>query len=409
MSALRLGTIVFAHDHLFYQAADGALFARGGQFSAASWAGYLQHCAQLRVVARSIALSPLEDRSRLSPSTHDGVSFVAVPSLAGLGKRLRCAAEARRILQDALRSADFLIARLPSQTGLLAIEMAQRLGKPWAVECVGCAWDAHTHHTALRAKLYAPIARQQMRAAVLNAPLVNYVTQHFLQQRYPTRGIAVACSDVEIEIGAVDEVLDARKQRIQSLTEPRPLRFGLMGSFGHRNKGIDVALQALHVAQRQLPAFELHVLGPGDPSAAMQLASRLGLGDAFKPCAALPRGAAVQAWLDEIDVYLQPSRYEAMPRALIEAMARACPALASDTGGITELLPAGCLHPPGDQQTLAQQLIAAAEPNWQQQHAGRNLEVAQRFASAVLAEKRQSFWRAVHDLASRPVAAARTP
>lgn len=409
MSDSRLGTIVFAHDHLFYQAADGALFARGGQFSAASWAGYLQHCAQLRVVARCAALSPLEDRSRLSPSTHDGVSFVPVPSLAGLGKRLRHAAEARRILQDALQSADFLIARLPSQTGLLAIEMAERLGKPWAVECVGCAGDAHTHHTALRAKLYAPLARQRMRVAVAKAPLVNYVTQEFLQQRYPTRGIAVACSDVEIEIGAIDELLSARDQRIQSLTEPRPLRFGLMGSFAHRHKGIDIALQALHAVQTQLPPFELYVLGPGDQSAAMQLATHLGLGDAFKPCAALPRGAPVRAWLDEIDVYLQPSRYEAMPRALIEAMARACPALASNTGGIGELLPAACLHAPGDHQTLAQQLIAAVEPSWQREHARRNLETAQRFDSAALADKRHSFWQAVHDLASRPVAAARTP
>jgi glycosyltransferase involved in cell wall biosynthesis len=413
MSTSRLGSIVFAHDHLFYQAADGAWFARGGQYSAASWSRYLAHAEQLIVAARHAPLAPIEDRTQLSPSGCAGVSFVPVPSLAGVGKRFSQGRAARDTLLAALQKADLLIARLPSQTGLLAIALAQRLGKPWAVECVGCAWDAHVNHASLRAKLYAPIARQQMRVAIAQAPVVSYVTERFLQQRYATSGVSIACSDVEIELAAPAEVLDARRSRIQSLGDGRPVRFGLMGSFAHQHKGIDIALQALHAAQRQLPSFELHVLGPGDPSAMMRLASRLGLGDGFKPCAPLPKGPAVQSWFDEVDVYLQPSRYEALPRALIEAMARACPALASDTGGIDELLPAAQLHAPGDHQRLAAQLIEASDPNWQLQQASDSVATALRFDTRVLAEKRARFWFAVQDLvqgAPQPkVAAAAVP
>jgi glycosyltransferase involved in cell wall biosynthesis len=409
MNTPRVSKLVFAHDHLFYQAAEGAWFSRGGQYSAATWNHYLEHCDRLTVAARHARLEPFEDRSQLSLSTHANVSFVPVPSLAGVGKLLSQRGAARQALAAALHDADLLIARLPSQTGLLAIEVARDQRKPWAVECVGCAWDAHVHHTAALAKLYAPLARMQMRRAIEQAPVVSYVTEQFLQQRYPTRGVAIACSDVEIAIGNVTDIRVARLQRIASQGGERPLRFGLIGSFIHTHKGVDVALRALCAAQTRLPPFELYVLGPGDPSAMMQLASQMGLGDAFKPCAPVPRGAAVQHWLDDIDVYLQPSRYEAMPRALIEAMARGCPALASDSGGIAELLPAACLHPPGDAERLAQQLIGAANPAWQQVQAQHNIEYAQRFDRDALSQKRVAFWQAVTALTSATVAAARAP
>jgi len=47
--------------------------------------------------------------------------------------------------------------------------------------------------------------------------------------------------------------------------------------------------------------------------------------------------------LDTIDVYIQPSLTEGLPRALVEAMSRGCLCLGSDVGGIPELLDKNCL------------------------------------------------------------------
>ena len=49
------------------------------------------------------------------------------------------------------------------------------------------------------------------------------------------------------------------------------------------------------------------------------------------------------AWLDSLDVYIQPSLQEGLPRALIEAMSRGLPCYGTRTGGIPELLPAECV------------------------------------------------------------------
>lgn len=394
----RMGTVVFAHDHLFHQDGTGALFSRGGQFSAALWGRYLEHCSRLAVVARSAPLSPLENPSQLTASSRDGVSFVPVPSLAGLGKRLRNRGVARDTVLDVLRGADLLIARLPSQTGLLAIEAAEHLGKPWAVECVGCTWDAHRNHDSMRAKLYAPHAWWGMRSAIARAPAVRYVSERFLQRRYPTRGVSMACSDVEIE-DYRPAVLQQRLDRIAGASESRaPVRFGLMAPLQQGYKGIDVALAALSRARPQLPAFELHLLGQGDPLPWQRRAERLGIGAQLVIDGVLPAGAAVRQWLDALDIYLQPSRQEGLPRAVIEAMSRGCPVLASTAGGLPELLPASGLHPVGDFRVLAEQVCEAVDARWQQREARQNHEAAGRFAPAGLAATRAQWYQRLLEL-----------
>jgi glycosyltransferase involved in cell wall biosynthesis len=65
---------------------------------------------------------------------------------------------------------------------------------------------------------------------------------------------------------------------------------------------------------------------------------------------------AVAERLDEADVFVLPSRSEAFPNAVLEAMAAGLPIVASGVGGIRELLDhgqTGLLVPPGDARALA--------------------------------------------------------
>ncbi|MFR9276345.1 glycosyltransferase [Finegoldia magna] len=45
----------------------------------------------------------------------------------------------------------------------------------------------------------------------------------------------------------------------------------------------------------------------------------------------------VQEWMDKVDIYIQPSLQEGLPRSVIEAMSRGCLVLGARTG-IPELL-----------------------------------------------------------------------
>jgi glycosyltransferase involved in cell wall biosynthesis len=152
----------------------------------------------------------------------------------------------------------------------------------------------------------------------------------------------------------------------------------------------------------QLPPFEFRVLGPGAARPWQREAARRGLDDRVRFCGILPSGPPVLAWLDEIDLYLQPSFQEGLPRALIEAMSRGCPALGSTAGGIPELLQASCLHHPGTAAELGRLILrAASAPDWQAVQAERNFTVAKRYTSDTLGPRRLAFWRGFADYAGR--------
>src|SRR5699024_2881699 len=89
---------------------------------------------------------------------------------------------------------DAVISRLPSELGYEAIEVCKELNLPYAVEIVGCTYDTIINYKFkpwynyrnLIVKLYAPIAYKKMQSYVKSAKYAIYVTENFLQNRYPT-------------------------------------------------------------------------------------------------------------------------------------------------------------------------------------------------------------------------------
>ncbi|MDD3519038.1 MAG: glycosyltransferase, partial [Chromatiales bacterium] len=303
--------LVFAHDHRFVR--DGDRYLSAGQFNANTWQRYLDICDELVVVAREGKIQSGMQTGDYNVASRPAVSFRFVPDLAGAGAFLLHRQAARRIMHAEVANADGVIARLPSETGLLAIEVARQQHKPWAVEVVGCAWDALWNYGNLQGKLYAPVMSRRMRQAVARAPFATYVTQSFLQHRYPCEaGIVSACSDVDLAPPRTD-VLTARLARACE-TDRKAVVFGLIGTLKGRYKGIQTAIAALAQIRSWHPDCRLRILGSGDPEPWRRLAQGFGIADAVTFDGVLPSGEPVLDWLDEIDVYLQPSLQEGLPR-----------------------------------------------------------------------------------------------
>ena len=382
--------LLYCDDLSFMVGSDGNVYVEG-QFPYLVWRRYLKTFQTITVVGREVPLPADTEAGRLNRSSGPGVSFVPVPNLSGPIRLVRQYRTAADRLRQAMADRDAVIVRLPSQTGLLAASVAQTLGKPWAAEVVGCPWDQFWYHGTWQAKAFAPVQWARMRHAVAASRYTLYVTRAFLQRRYPTLGTTTEVSNVEIpEPDAA--VLDARLRRIG--TPRKRTVLGLIGSIKHKYKGIGTAIEALARVRDRLPEFELRVLGQGDPARWQAVAHRHGLADRIRFCGVRPSGQPVLDWLDEIDLYLQPSFQEGLPRTLIEAMSRACPAVASTAGGIPELLPSACLHRPGDAARLGTLLLDAAHNNaWQACQAQRNFDEAKQYVRTILDARRTDFWR----------------
>jgi glycosyltransferase involved in cell wall biosynthesis len=108
--------------------------------------------------------------------------------------------------------------------------------------------------------------------------------------------------------------------------------------------------------------LKLAIIGSGPVEASLKQRCReLGLAG---QCHFEPTTSRVADWLHGIDIFVLPSRSEALSNSLMEAMACGCCAIASNTGGTPELIQEGInglLFRPGDAADLAGRLASAIE------------------------------------------------
>lgn len=381
---------------------DEPLAARPGPLQLAAgrdplrWHALLAVFNEVTVLGRASGEPPCP----APPEPERWLPALALPNLSSLRGQGRRRAVRRAVCAE-LERADAVVARLPSELGLVAIAEARRAGRPWAVELAGDPARSLRHHGSLAGRLYAPVMAARTRRAVAAAPFALYVTNSYLQARYPNRsGRTCACSDVALP-PPEREALAHRLRRVRNRREA-PLHLGVIASLrAWRHKGLDTTLDALTRARDRLPPVRLHLLGDGDPAPWQAALARRGLTGLVRLASPRPPGAEVRAWLDGIDLYLQPSRSEGLPRALLEAMSRGCPALASRCGGIPELLEPAALVPPGDAPALAEALVAAAHNRrWQTEQARRNWCTAAGYSAAELAPVRERFWAGLAEAAA---------
>jgi glycosyltransferase involved in cell wall biosynthesis len=336
--------LLFAHDHRFLRGPAGELYTPG-HLPASTWQRFLENFEEVHVIARDGG--PIPDGVRLGRADSPGVQFEFVPSLSSARQLILRSPELDNRMSLAVSQSDAVVARLPSEIGLLALRHAKLQAKPYAIEVVGCIWDSCLHHGAFTARLYAPLAYIRTRRAIADAPLALYVTSSWLQNRYPTKGHSSSASNVTIE--RMDPAEGTRREaRLMELERGRPPVLGTIASLGVKYKGIQTALAALSRLRSLGLDLTYRILGPGPAEHWKELAGELGVGDLVHFDGTRTAGKEVFAWLDTIDLYLQPSFTEALPRAMIEAMSRGAACVGSMRGGIPELLPQERLHSPGD-------------------------------------------------------------
>lgn len=360
--------VAFVHDHVFQVAPDGSVWS-DGKLPYKAWSRYLAFARELVVVGRSRRIEQVASGLARSDGPQVSFRFVSIPVV--------------RSPSMPIQDCDAVVARLPSRLGHRAVHVAVRSGKPWAAEVVQDPKEAFSGHGGVLARIYEPIATHMLRRDLRRATHAIYVTGRTLQQRYPTNGQQIAASNVDIP---TPDPFIARR-RIERAAQPVKT-IGLVGNLTPI-KGIDLLIQMLP----RFPGLRARVLGAGDAAPWMELAKRAGVGDRIQFDGVLPPGGPVLKWLDEIDLYVQPSRAEGLPRGLIEAMSRACPAVAARVGGTSELLPDHYLHQPGDAEGFASALRPLIEDGLARREAAeQNFGKAQEFSADVLTARRAEFW-----------------
>ena len=111
--------VIFAHDHRFIPL-NGQVFSES-QFDSSLWNRYLKHFAQVTVTAREGFIAKDKSIEKLVVSSRDNVDFKFIPNLSSLKNQILKRNQAFQLMKQYVQDVDAIIARLPSEIGLLAI------------------------------------------------------------------------------------------------------------------------------------------------------------------------------------------------------------------------------------------------------------------------------------------------
>lgn len=126
-------------------------------------------------------------------------------------------------------------------------------------------------------------------------------------------------------------------------------------------KGMDLVVPAFAEVLKMYPATQLLVVGDGTLRASMEeQAAQLGCASHIRFVGRQPQEELSQ-WYSQMDIVLMPSRSEGFGLTAIEAMAHGCVMVASDVGGLPEVVRdgiCGLLHRTEDVADMAAKIVS---------------------------------------------------
>ena len=178
------------------------------------------------------------------------------------------------------------------------------------------------------------------------------VRRALLDTGVPADRIEVIPTGVEVPAALPGAHQRAEARRAWNLDD-EDFAVGHLGSFTPE-KGQDVAAEAARLLEERLPHLKMILAGDGPLRSSITPSARLILpGHLAEP----------HELLAALDLFVMPSRSEGWGLAALEAMAFGLPVVASNTGGLGEMIvdgESGWLVPAGDAGALANAIHAAA-------------------------------------------------
>ena len=269
--------------------------------------------------------------------------------------------------------------------GCFAARYAKQLGKILISFSGSDPYEFYMSKKTLKSYFIAHIWRKWESKKMMLADYAHYCTS-VLYERYPCNCPFLVCSDVNVH---KDEI--ALKNRIDKIVSRRDeVVVGLMGQFdSNENKGIPFAIRALGL----LPSnYRIEIVGNGRPEKYKKLIDKIGLGQKVLFKGYYQDKRKIDSWLDSVDIYIQPSLSEGLPRATIEAMSRGCPVIGSDVCGMKDLLPNEWMVNPKDYRALASAIKRMAHVELMKKAAERNYKVACNYTSEIRDKKMDIFF-----------------
>ena len=158
---------------------------------------YLEYADKLYILTRIRKLDSKIKNANIIEN--DRIEVIELPNCSSIKGVLKNTGIARKKIAEYLKKADFVIISLPAIIGNIAVTQCKKMKKKYIVEVIACPWDALWNHGKFTGKLLAPIQFIFTKRRIKKSENVIYVSNEFLQKRYPNKNNNIGCSDVIIQ------------------------------------------------------------------------------------------------------------------------------------------------------------------------------------------------------------------
>lgn len=306
----------------------------------------------------------------------------------------------KEIIKEMVQKNDLIIGYVPDLNAEYGLSVAKKYNKKYLSYVVGCTWDMLWNHS-MKGRFIAPFAYLSLRRTLKKSDYALYVSQKFLQRRYPTNGIQRGIGDARITDHR-DFILQNRLDKISNSNLSQRISLCTIGAVYVRYKGQQYVIEALGKLKKQYgdTRFHYYLIGGGSNKYLLNLAKKWDVANQVHFMGVLPH-SEIFSFLDNIDICIHPSLTEGFSRCIVEAMSRATPCIGTRAGAITELLPDECLIPPKSSEVIVT-ILRKIDADFLSRNALFNFKASERFQDYVLEEQRNEFFNIIKQDISTP-------
>ena len=267
----------------------------------------------------------------------------------------------RKLIQKIRKDFNFdvILSSFAYPDGYASFLLAKKMNTPFVVEILGSDIYFHARHY-LRKRMILKSLTDSHRVIAMSEGLKNEVVRYGI----PDEKVIVNYNGVNKDIFYYeDKALAKLKLKLNS----KGCHILFVGNLVPV-KGLPNLLNALGwLINKEKKHFVLHIIGQGPlKSSLSKMAKKMGLKD-FIHFIGEKSHDEISLWMKACDLFCLPSFSEGVPNVLLEAMSCGTPVIASDVGGIPEIVVSerqGILVPPGDPSSLAKALGVASDKQW---------------------------------------------
>lgn len=393
--------LVMSDAHIVWDKETNTYWCRTAVHGYDFWKRYLYTFDEVNVVARVQHMDKV-DKTVYTRADGEGVYFTELPFIRGTKGYIMNFFKLRKLMKGIITDEACGVFRLPSLPTFMLLNEFKKTGRPYAIEVIVDPQDAYKSNTVAKTLL-----TQMLKTECKKANGVSYVTQYFLEEKYPSYSIIHGESEEYFDSYYSSIKLDrsffGEPKDFSDLAE-HPINIIHMASAINSDvKGHTTLLHVMKTLKDKGVPFTLRCIGDGDRRAYYEnMAAELGVQDNVRFLGLFSKKEELRKELINSDIMVFPSQAEGLPRVVIEALAVGLPCLSTPVNGIPELLEQQYLFDPFDVNGFADKIVQLKNSKDEMNAMSRrNIEKAYEYENDVLQARRTEFYTKLRNLADK--------